>query len=69
MTDPFDVEAHREAIDEHKSQRMSNPWKAGAMRHYSQAACLKFWIEQIGDAELYEEQWHRLEQEKSDSDS
>jgi len=65
MDNPFDIEKHREAIDDHKTKRMSDLWKATALKNLSPESCIKFWIEQIGDAELYEERWHQLQENDS----
>jgi len=54
--DPEHPETRR-LIDEHKKDRLASPYKAGAFenckRHPKHA--FELWIEQIGDAELYEQ--------------
>ena len=63
MSDPFNVEQHREAIDEHKAARLADPWRRGALKMNTQQTCISLWIEQMGDAELYRERWMELENE------
>ncbi len=45
----------RKLIDEHKADRLANPWKAAAFEHNKQypVQAFKLWVEQVGDAELY----------------
>ena len=62
MTDPFDINLQREAIDAHKADRMADPYKRHAFDNLSMDSCVRFWIEQIGDAEKYQERWHELKE-------
>lgn len=64
MSDPFNIDKQRALIDAHKANLRSNPYKTHAYFALSQHTCVKYWIEQIADAEMYEQRWHELEAEK-----
>lgn len=64
MESPFDADALRDRIEDHKGHIMANPWKCAAYENLTQESCIQFWIEQIGDAEMYEQRWHELEASK-----
>ena len=57
----FSKEIHRHRIEDHKIGRLANPWKAGILNMMDKEQCLQAWIEQIGDAELYEKRWKELD--------
>lgn len=61
---PFDADLQREAIEDFKRKRMANPFKKQAYMLNGQESALTLWIEQMADAELYEQRWHELENEK-----
>ena len=61
---PFTKEQHRAAIDAHKANVTANPWKRFAYDNLTTSACIKYWIEQVGDAELYEERYRELDAER-----
>ncbi len=65
MQNPFDITALRKKIDDHKGYVLCNPWKRAAYDNLSQEACIQYWVEQIADAELYQERWIELEAVKA----
>lgn len=47
----------RKLIDEHKTARLADPWKARAFAKNKENPTWAFrlWVEQVGDAELYKQ--------------
>ena len=54
-------EPTREELDAHKASRMRNPYVVKAWERLSVETCRLFIIEQLGDAELYQERLAELE--------
>ena len=61
MSSPFNIDEQREAIDAHKERVMRNIYKQGAYAALTKERCIEFWIEQMGDAELYAERHGELD--------
>lgn len=61
---PFDINLFRLEIEEFKRRRMGNPRRAHMYKIISQEQCIQAWIEQVADAELYEQRWHEWEDGK-----
>lgn len=57
------IDELREQIDDFKKGRLANPWKKHAFDTISAGSCIEFFIEQIGDAELYQEAWLNRQKE------
>ena len=57
--DLFNTHTQRERIDAHKENVMANPWKFGVLVQLSDDGLLEAWVEQMGDAELYREEWEK----------
>ena len=61
MSNPFDIDLQRERIDNHKAERMADQYRRYAIENNRDpVTLLQFWIEQIGDAELYYQRWVEL---------
>lgn len=69
MTNPFNVRDQRRRIEEHKSNVLANPWKQDVLNRITEEQCLTVWIEQMGDAELYELKFLELRDKRLNRDS
>jgi len=60
----FDPDEHRDLIEQHKADRLADPIRRHIFETISQHFAFVYWIEQIGDAELYEDAYRNRASEQ-----